>query len=105
MSAAAPLLSRPCFDPDIVKDYLQSRMSFGGVYEVRALKAGVKGTVSGYFDDWKKAFPAVSDMEKLGASGTYMTLNPTRPDLLPRSCNRMQERAARTTSDQDISCR
>ncbi len=72
----------------------------GRVVEVRALGVGGKGVLSGYFDD-----PSAFVREVLAidgaADGVYATLNPVRPELLARSCNRLR-RPGKTTGDRDV---
>jgi hypothetical protein len=73
------------------------------VKEIRIMR-GSKGTVSGYFDDYKKlAESAVQYDGKVPA--IYFTLNPVKHDLLSRAENRVIQRAKNTTADADIECR
>jgi hypothetical protein len=76
-------------------------MAPGEVHEVRVLKAGCAGTVSGYFDDHEALADAVLGYDGR-APGVYITLNPVTPALLARAANRLQQRAQVTTSDSDI---
>ncbi|MEO8592310.1 MAG: hypothetical protein ABI759_03225 [Candidatus Solibacter sp.] len=73
----------------------------GDVHEVRILKAGRRGTISGYFDNPEVLADAVSSLDG-NVPGSYITLNPVKPALLARAANRLQERAQTTTSDVDI---
>jgi hypothetical protein len=76
-------------------------MAPGEVHEVRMLKVGRAGTVSGYFDDHEALADAVLGCDGR-AAGVYITLNPVTPALLARAANRLQQRAEVTTSDSDI---
>jgi hypothetical protein len=68
------------------------------VYELRCPKTSHDGTVSGYFDDLTKlAYHA--DYWSGIAPAVYITLNPVKRDLMARAANRIQRRAAATTSD------
>jgi len=79
---------------------LSSLQMDGDVRELRILHTS-KGTVSGYFDDAEQlAIHATKYDGKV--PGIYITLNPTKSDLLARSANRVVERAKQTTSDSDI---
>lgn len=76
----------------------------GDVVELRALDAeirpGYRRTVSGYYVDHDQL--AVDAAEISGnAAGVYVTLNPVRPELLARSCNRFKiaDRGATTSDD------
>jgi len=74
----------------------------GEIYEVRALGT-VRGTASGYFNDFNALVEAVRHCsDALMADGVYLTLNPANPDLLARSANRILTYAKYTTSDKDI---
>jgi hypothetical protein len=76
-------------------------MAPGDVHEARILKAGRRGTISGYFDDVESLATAVLALDG-EVPGVYLTLNPCNPVLLARAANRLQERAQVTTSDADI---
>jgi hypothetical protein len=79
-------------------------MSPDAVHELRAPKAGRLGTISGYFDNPAVLARAADKLDGLHP-GIYITLNPCRPELLARSCNRIQPYAQITTSDHDIALR
>jgi uncharacterized protein DUF3987 len=77
-----------------------------GVTEVRALEAMANGdrwpgTYAGYFSDPEVLAKSVGNIKQ--AKGIYFTPNTVNPDLLARSCNRLQ-RAGKggTTHDTDI---
>jgi hypothetical protein len=75
----------------------------GEVTELRILKT-TKGTVSGYFNDYKELADVAGEYDgKVPA--IYFTLNPVKPDLLSRAANRIEQRAKHTTTDADIECR
>jgi hypothetical protein len=76
-------------------------MAPGDVHEVRVLKAGRAGTVSGYFDDHEALADAVLGYDGK-VPGIYITLNPVNPALFARAANRLQPNAQITTSDCDI---
>jgi hypothetical protein len=78
----------------------------GFVYELRSLRTGEHGTISGYFDDAEKLAQAAVE---LGDNGypIYLTLNPCVPGLLKRApnCVRRNVPGGGTTSDSQILCR
>lgn len=76
----------------------------GDVHEIRILKAGRAGTISGYFDSIDAAVDAVLAYDG-HVPGIYYTLNPTNPALLARAANRLKERADATSSDADVIAR
>jgi hypothetical protein len=76
-------------------------MTPGNVHEVRILKAGREGTVSGYFVDNEALADAALNYDGK-VPGIYITLNPVTPALLARAANRLQQRAEVSTSDADI---
>jgi hypothetical protein len=88
-------------DPAVVAATLRAFMAPGDVFEVRVLKAGRAGTVSGYFNDVDKAAQAAAQWSGR-APGVYFTANPVNPALLARVNNRLQERAEQTTTDRDV---
>lgn len=69
------------------------------VVEVRILKTD-KGTVSGYFDNNEKLVTSIQ--QYIGKYDIYVTLNPTKDEMLARCSNRLQSYAKQTSSDQDI---
>lgn len=81
-------------------------MVSGFVYELRALRAGEHGTISGYFDDAEKLVRAAVDLDGNGYP-IYVTLNPCLSGLLKRAANcvRRNVPSGGTTSDSQILCR
>jgi hypothetical protein len=78
-------------------------MEPGSVHELRIPKAGREKTISGYFDDPLKLAECAAELDATGKSaGIYITLNPCKPALLARCCNRVRPYAEVTTSDHDI---
>ncbi len=85
----------------------------GGVTEVRIFphdrylfinnkREYVGNVVSGYYDDYEKL---AQDIEPFDGKGNiYITINPSRPELLARAANRLQFAARTTTSDDEILC-
>jgi hypothetical protein len=72
------------------------------VVEVRIPKTRV-GVVSGYFDNHDDLSKAIYQADaKYRAGGVYYTLNQINPALLGRSYNRLKERAAYTTADNNV---
>lgn len=69
------------------------------ILEIRLLRTN-KGTISGYFDDYKLAVESIE--QYFGKHDIYFTLNPPKEDLLARCKNRLQNYAKKTTSDGDI---
>ena len=78
---------------------LEVMMKAEEVAEVRILKTD-KGTVSGYFDDAEKLIDSLK--RYIGKYDVYITLNPTKDELLARCNNRLQTYAKQTSSDQDV---
>jgi hypothetical protein len=75
----------------------------GDVIEVRMPKCGKFGTVSGYFDDFEELARTLEHAyANYRPAGIYYTLNPVKPALLARACNRLREYADITTSDCDV---
>jgi hypothetical protein len=72
----------------------------GDIVELRMLNT-TKGTVSGYFDDFK-ALANVATQASGKVPSVYVTLNPARKDLLARSSNRVKAYVKTTTADADI---
>lgn len=75
----------------------------GEAYELRVPEAGKYKVISGNYDNFHKmAFDALnlSDVRQMPA--VYVTINPTRKDLLARSYNAAKEYAKYTTADRDI---
>jgi hypothetical protein len=72
----------------------------GCIYEYRAPHSP-QGTLSGYFEDMETLYAAAAAWDGK-IPGAYVTLNPTKPALLARACNRIGTRAKVTTSDPDI---
>jgi hypothetical protein len=73
----------------------------GAVHELRSPKAGKDGTISGYFNDLAKMAEAAKALSH-SVPGVYLTLNPVKTALLGRANNRIERRAALTTTDKDI---
>lgn len=69
------------------------------VVEIRILKTD-KGTVSGYFNDEEKLLASIQ--KYIGKYDIYITLNPTKDEMLARCSNRLQTYAKNTSSDQDM---
>jgi len=74
------------------------------VHELRVPKAEREKTISGYFDAPEKMAEAALRLDGR-YPGIYMTMNPCKPELLARACNRAAAYATLTTSDPDILCR
>jgi hypothetical protein len=81
----------------------------GQVFELRALEAVTPGwrrphVVAGYFDDPVKL---AAEAARIQARGVYVILNPVRPALLARSCNRVKDfnPGEALTGDADILAR
>ena len=92
---------KPASPCDEILRAVRLLMAPGDVHEVRILKAGSEGTVSGYFDD---PSAVVNEVEKYDgkAPAVFITLNPCKPALFARSANRLQRRVQVSTSDDDI---
>src|SRR4051794_21439239 len=76
----------------------------GEVHELRVINAGRHKTISGYFDNPEQLARAAHKLDGT-VPGVYLTLNPCKPELLARACNRVQTNARFTTSDSDIAYR
>lgn len=73
------------------------------VAEVRILKAGRHGTVSGYFELPEHEEEMVSAVEEYtGEYNVYWTINPVHTDLMARACNRTKSGQIYTTDDSAI---
>jgi hypothetical protein len=73
------------------------------VAEVRILKAGKLGTVSGYFKLPEHIDEMVAAVEEHdGAYNVYWTINPVHPDLLARAYNRTKPYQIYTTEDRAV---
>lgn len=71
----------------------------GAVAELRALRS--RGTVSGYFDNFKALAKHAARLDGQGHQ-VYVTLNPVLPALLSRYSNRVEHRSKATTKDHEI---
>ncbi len=85
------------------------RVEADQVIELRApnvpQRYGQPATVSGYFDDPDALADAAVRLEDQRAPGIYATLNPVKPALLARVCNRVVTHPKATTGDADIARR
>ena len=89
-----------------IRRFLDLLAESGQVVELRALDVSEPGwkaphVMSGYFDDMTALAAAAASLPY--AKGTYITLNPVKPDYLATACNRV--RGAKTgaaTSDDGI---
>jgi hypothetical protein len=61
----------------------------GEVHEIRMLPKGKNNVMSGYFDDIDKCVEACFKMDGI-PEGIYITINPCKPELLARACNRIE---------------
>jgi hypothetical protein len=100
VSSAAPAVP----DEAAIRTTLELVSVPDGVIEIRVLKTGRAGTVSGYFDanHLDDAVSAIVSAASTYKRSVYVTLNPAKPTLLARAANRLAERAEATTSDRDI---
>lgn len=83
----------------------------GEVTELRGLgvpersKGGFRRTCFGYFDDVELMAKYASEISNRGADGVYVTLNPVKPDLKARVCNKLKfAEKGELTSDTHIVC-
>src|SRR5262245_5297833 len=99
-------ICKPTFDdPNTASDvgYIEKFLNLlcpDGVFEIRSPNTS-KGTISGYFDNPKKAAAIVAKLSG-EVPAIYVTLNPVTPSLLARSANRLIHYAKNTTADTDI---
>jgi hypothetical protein len=66
---------------------------FGGDY--------IRGTVSGYFDDFERFSKAVKEVDRIPHGGIFFTLQVIDPRLIGRAFNRLKPAGA-TTGDSDV---
>ena len=68
--------------------------------------AGGSGIVYGYFDNAEDFGRCAAALEAEKAPGIYFVLNPVKPDLLARACNKLMASKPKTvaTSDKDVLC-
>ena len=57
--------------------------------------------MAGYFDNAEAFHEAAVGLDQSGAHGVYFTLNPVKPELLARSCNRLDTNIS-TTGDEHV---
>src|SRR5215813_12801205 len=88
-------------DVTTVRAALEILVEPDSVVELRAPKAGRRGTISGYFSDLDAMAEAGAKLSGQVA-GVYFTCNPVKPALLARAANRIIERAEVTTGDHDV---
>jgi hypothetical protein len=86
---------------ETIEAALRALVEPGSVVELRVLKAGHGGTVSGYFDDVAIMAAAAATWDGK-ASGVYFTHNPVNPELLARAPNRVVEHTKTNTADREI---
>ncbi len=73
----------------------------GEVRELRVLKHNRWGhTASGYFETPEQLIPAAERFD--GTANIFFTFNPVNPALLARANNRIVEKAAHATADDDV---
>jgi len=87
--------SRLKVNPEAIVDALKHLCEPGQVIEVRALDAVLSNEwgsrpriVSGFFNDLEQLAVVVAEDIK-SATGIYVTINPVKPELLARACNRL----------------
>ena len=95
------------FDKDVFPVFVHS----GEVVEARIIKANGKspswgngwarGTVSGYFDDFRSFVEAVKPADQANHGGIYFTLQVIDPRLIGRAFNRLKP-SDLTTSDHNV---
>lgn len=88
---------------DIVRD-LKLLYDPGEVFEIRMLPKGKGSIFSGYFNNIDKCVDACLKMDGI-PEGIYTTINPCKPELLARVCNRIEpQKASRSnlTTETDI---
>lgn len=96
-------------DLDMVRYAWSSIVQPGDVHEIRIPKpkdpvSGRRrfyGTQAGWFDDVEAVVNAVAGISGADCEAVYLTVNPTLPDLIARSANRLTK-AAGATSDAEI---
>jgi hypothetical protein len=99
-------IQAPANNTQILQALETIRVEPDQVIELRALEVkasyGRPMTVAGWFDDITKLASHAIELERRGAVGIYVTMNPTNPQLLGRACNRVVEHPRATTADHDI---
>lgn len=68
--------------------------------EVRILKVANKGTLSGYYNDYKKLADDISEYD--GKVNIFFTINPVINSVTSRAVNRLNAYSAHTTTDMEI---
>ncbi len=101
------LLPAPKPDATRIRECWRALVHPGNVHEVRIPKSrrgpqGLRGVVSGYFDQEAAFIAAIQHVTGDDAAGVYVTLNPVDPALLARADNRLQNWAEAMTSDTNI---
>lgn len=107
MSAVAPAEIRtPAPDKTAIAQALTTLFESEDVIELRAFHKRRKRTDAGYFDAEHRD-KLVDEARRLSAAGAavYVTLNRIDPQLLSRYANRIQEHAASTATDANITRR
>ncbi len=101
--------SKPTPRPDarLVREFWRALVHPGDVHEVRIPKSrrgprGLRGRVSGYFDQEAAFIAAIQHVTGDDGAGVYVTLNPVDPALLARADNRLQNWAEVMTRDANI---
>lgn len=86
---------------ELIEQGITALFEPGDIVEVRVVKAGKNGTISGYFSDFGLLADAVASLSGRHP-GVYYTLNPVKPSLVARANNRVKTHARETTADADI---
>jgi hypothetical protein len=86
---------------ETIKHALKLLFEPGNVVELRILKTGRTGTISGCFNDLDKLADTAIRYSGI-APAVYVTINPVTPVLLARANNKVKENAEKTTADKDI---
>jgi len=92
----------------LIREALDLFLVEQAILEVRALDAGPKRTIAGYFDlaHIDDAVEAAIDIAiHTPAPAIYCTLNPVDPILLARAVNRVEPHAKTLTANENILCR
>lgn len=85
---------------------LQTLFEPTDVIELRAFPKGKKRTAAGYFDgEHRDALADAAVRLNAGGAAVYVTLNRIDPQLLGRYCNRVEEFAADTATDANVTRR
>lgn len=101
------IVAQPASDPLAdIRRFAATILTRGATVEVRALGVPGRdgGTWAGWFDEVDAMVGAIVQMDRRGAKGVYLTLNPAHRDLMARCKNRVRrvDKDLSLTGDADV---